>query len=32
MTTVQRRRDHSALGGGFRGVVPPGNEAVEIKL
>jgi len=32
MTTVQIRFDHFAMGGGFRGVVPPAGHEVEIKL
>jgi hypothetical protein len=30
MTTVQIKREDFAAGGGFRGVVPPDNEAVGV--
>jgi hypothetical protein len=32
MTTVQIQSDHLVSGGGFRGVVPPANQAVEVEI
>ncbi len=32
MTTLQPTRSELALSGGFRGVVPPDNQAVEVEI